>query len=167
MKDKIMKEYQKQVTILAPLINDMSQYVPSKRKRKLHIGLFGYSRKTAGIKLPRAIKFCAALYSFGLPPEILGLNVLSEKDIDGIRNVYKNFDEDLRDSLKFLNKDNLKFFPIEIRKSVNKIIKLFDFDIDYKHKKITSIILDNYKQKNTMLIQENILRAGFVRGFLG
>ena len=34
--------------------------VPRRRMRKLHIGLFGYSRSIGGISLPRAISFCAA-----------------------------------------------------------------------------------------------------------
>ena len=40
--------YQSEVTDLAPLINDAARHVPSRRKRKLHVGLFGYSRSVAG-----------------------------------------------------------------------------------------------------------------------
>ena len=41
--EKLTNEYQKQINLLGKLINDMSPYIPSRRKRKLHIGLFGYS----------------------------------------------------------------------------------------------------------------------------
>src|SRR3989344_6119069 len=53
--DKLILEYQKQLKLLGKFINNMAQYVPSRRKRKLHIGLFGYSRSMGQIKLPRAI----------------------------------------------------------------------------------------------------------------
>jgi len=98
--EKLMKEYQKQIKLLGKYVNDMAQYIPSRRKRKLHIGLFGYSRNVGQLKLPRAITFCAALYSYGLPPELLGLNALNSKDIDYIKEIYANFDNDLRDSLQ-------------------------------------------------------------------
>ena len=60
-------EYRKQLIKLAPVIWDVSNFVPRRRKRKLHIGLFGYSRSMEGVKLPRAIGYCCALYSIGLP----------------------------------------------------------------------------------------------------
>ncbi|GAG72586.1 unnamed protein product, partial [marine sediment metagenome] len=44
-----------------------------------------------------------ALYSVGLPPEILGLNALNKDDLQFIREVYVNFEEDLRDSLRYFN----------------------------------------------------------------
>ena len=165
--ERLTKEYQKQVKLLAKFINEMIPYIPSRRKRKLHIGLYGYSRNVGGLKLPRAITFCAALYSYGLPPELLGMNALSSKDIDYIKDIYANFDNDLRDSLQHLNKDNLKIFPNEIVKKIESVSKTVDYDVDEKHKKITSIILKDLKRKDHKLLSENIARAGFVRGFLG
>jgi len=107
---KYSQEYQKQIVKLAPIVNKVARYVPSRRKRKLHIGLFGYSRDVGEITLPRAIPFTAALYSIGIPPEILGLNALDEKDLEFIGEVYVNFEEDLRDALKYFNPDTL-FLP--------------------------------------------------------
>ena len=72
--------YQKQIRSLAPLINRVAAYIPSRRKRKLHVGLFGYSRNMGGVSLPRAITVTAALYSIGIPPEVLGLSPLTEND---------------------------------------------------------------------------------------
>ena len=165
--EKLTKEYQRQVKLIGKLVNDMSPYVPSRRKRKLHIGLFGYSRSIGELKLPRAITFCAALYSYGLPPEILGLNALNENDVDYIKDIYANFDNDLRDSLQYMNKDNLKIFPKEIADNAESISKMIDYDADEKHKKITSIILDDFERRDYRQLSENIARAGFVRGFLG
>jgi phosphoenolpyruvate carboxylase len=165
--DKLSDEYHKQIMVLGKYINDMAPNIPSRRKRKLHIGLFGYSRKVSGLKLPRAITFCAALYSYGLPPEILGLNALDNRDFDYIRSIYPSFDEDLRDSFKYLNEDNLSIFPEEIVKIVEKAKNITKYEIDLDHKKITSIILEDFKRKDSKILTENISRAGFVRGFLG
>lgn len=165
--EKLIEEYQRQVKLLAKFVNEMAPYVPSRRKRKLHIGLFGYSRNVSGVKLPRAITFCAALYSYGLPPELLGLNVLTGKEIDYIKDIYANFDNDLKDSLQYLNKDNLRIFPNGIAARVKKAASLVEYDADEKHKKITSIILQDLKRKDYKLLTENVTRAGFIRGFLG
>ena len=160
-------EYRKQVTILAPLINDFAKHVPSRRARKLHIGLFGYSRKNETVELPRAISFCASLYSLGLPPELLGMNAFSDKDIDFIRSVVPGFDDDMADALAYVNKDNLGFFPKEIITALKPVIEKFSTAPDARHQKITSIIMDDYRKKNLVSISEDITRAGLIRGFLG
>ena len=165
--EKLTLEYQKEISLLGNFVNEISPYIPPRRKRKLHIGLFGYSRNVSGLKLPRAITFCASLYSYGLPPELLGLSALSESDIDCIRGIYPNFDNDLKDSLKYLNKDNLHIFPHEITDRINIAEKITDYEVDEKHKKVTSIILDDFKRKDYKMLSENITRAGFIRGFLG
>ncbi len=107
------------------------------------------------------------MYSYGLPPEILGLNALSEHDMDYVRGIYANFDSDIIDALRYLNKDNLKLFPSEISKLAEQVASKFNFEIDNKHKKITSIIAEDLGNKDQKLITENITRAGFIRGFLG
>ena len=164
--EKCSAEYQKQITPLAPLINQFATFVPHRRKRKLHIGLFGYSRQSANVTLPRAINFCASLYSLGIPPEIFGLNVLNEKDLDFIRDIDKSFDVDLKDALRYLNHDNLKLLPEDIQKDVKKVLDFVDYDINDNHKKVTSIILDEFK-KNKPTLTENIERAAHIRNFLG
>ena len=165
--EKLIPSYQKQVKLLEPSIKEMAQYVPSRRKRKLHIGLFGYSRNVSGVQLPRAITVCASLYSYGLPPEILGLDSLTSNEIDYIRDIYSNFDADLKDSLKYLNEENLKTLPKEISGFIKEASRIVDYEEDASHKKITSIIIDNLKKKDYKLLSENIVRAGFIRGFLG
>ncbi|MBI2541533.1 phosphoenolpyruvate carboxylase [Candidatus Woesearchaeota archaeon] len=165
--EKLILEYEKQVKLLVGFVNNLAPYIPLRRKRKLHIGLFGYSREVTGFKLPRAISFCAALYSYGLPPELLGLNALDEKDIDCIKEAYPNFEADMKDSLKLLNKDNLSIFPHEISDKISRISGIVEYETDESHKKITSIILENLKHNDYRLLSENITRAGFVRGFLG
>ena len=66
------------------------------------------------MKLPRAISLCCSFYSIGLPPEILGLDALSEKDIDFVREVSPHFDSNMSDALKFLDPDSLKLLPEKV-----------------------------------------------------
>lgn len=65
--EKYTRAYEKKIVRIAKYVNKVAQYIPERRRRKLHIGLFGYSRNVEGVKLPRAIGFTAALYSLGLP----------------------------------------------------------------------------------------------------
>jgi phosphoenolpyruvate carboxylase len=165
--EKVTRQYEKEVALVADKANSMAVYIPKRRMRKLHVGLFGYSRKSrTGINLPRAIRFCASLYSYGLPPELLGLSALEERDIEKIIEVYPNFKKDISQALQFLNKENLKYFPLEIKKSVERVLS---FEIDYEennaHKKVTSIIMKNMERQLEM--EEDILRAAWIRGFLG
>ena len=165
--EKLTKSYLGQVMPLAPLINEISPYIPSRRKRKLHIGLFGYSRSIGKSKLPRAINFCGSLYSLGIPPEVLGLSALTSKEREYILSIYPSFYEDLKDSLRFLNKENFKILAKDLFEKIQDVLKIADYEENPKHKKITSIILKDFKSGNTPMLQENIIRAGFIRGFLG
>ncbi|MFO7797884.1 MAG: phosphoenolpyruvate carboxylase [Promethearchaeati archaeon] len=162
--ERYSEEYTKQILSLAPLINRIAKYVPKRRKRKLHIGLFGYSRNMGEIKLPRAITFTASLYSMGLPPEILGINALNEKDFEYIKNIYVNFEEDLKDSLQYYNLGS-DFLPDEISEKVKEL------DIDYEqneeHNEITSYIRDSIKKIKSEDLSKQILMAANIRKFLG
>lgn len=161
---KYTQEYQKQVIELAPVINRVAKYVPSRRKRKLHIGLFGYSRSIGSVSLPRAITFTAALYSVGLPPEILALNTLNEEDLGFISEIYINFEDDLEDALKYFNPDTV-FLPKALETRVNDL-KL-DFQLDEEHKEITDYIVNSLRKNKTEDLGEYVLRAANLRKFLG
>ncbi len=165
--EKIRVEYQKQIGKISGLINTLASYMPARRTRKLHIGLFGYSRSLKGIKLPRAINFCAALYSAGIPPELIGLNALSDKEFEGLYELYPNLNEDLQDSVKYLNKNNLKYMPKEIREGMLKVLEHIEYEEDEEYVEITSAILENLKKGFKATITENIKRAAWKRKFLG
>jgi len=165
---KVEQDYQQSISLLADNINYLSQYIPERRKRKLHVGLFGYARKNSnGIQLPRAIKFCAALYSLGLPPDILGLATLTQNELDKIRISYPTIDRDMADALQYLNKDNLSFFPHEIQTKVQQASQLFTYEINEEHQQHSTQILNSLKHHDIPKIQESILAAARVRKFLG
>jgi len=162
--ERYSEEYTKQIISLAPLINRIAKYVPKRRKRKLHIGLFGYSRNMGEIKLPRAITFTASLYSMGLPPETLGINALNDKDFEYLTNIYVNFEEDLKDALQYYNPGS-DFLPDEVSEKIKEL------DIDYEqneeHNEITSYIRDSIKKIKSEDLSEQILMAANIRKFLG
>lgn len=159
---KYSSEYRKQIMELAPVVNRVAKHVPGRRKRKLHIGLFGYSRSMEGITLPRAITFTAALYSVGIPPELLGFNALDERDLDLVRDTYVHFDDDLRTSLKYYNKRS-PFIPEELRRSVESL----DGEVDEVHGEVTDQIIGALREERSENIEEYVLRAANMRSFLG
>ena len=108
--EKCRKQYEASVEALAPLINSISQYVPQRRARKLHIGLFGYSRNVAGVSLPRAITFAAVMYSIGIPPEFLGGKVVEDlNDIEWgtLQKYYVKMKQDFRQVSGYVSWQNL------------------------------------------------------------
>ncbi|TFG07822.1 MAG: phosphoenolpyruvate carboxylase [Promethearchaeota archaeon] len=163
--NKYSQEYSKQIITLSPIVNKVAKYVPRRRKRKLHIGLFGYSRGIGDdIVLPRAITFTAALYSIGIPPEVIALNAISDEDFDIIRNYYINFEDDIKDALQYFNPES-GF----LTKDIELKIKQFDFDYeqDEEHKKITDYIIDSVKKVKSVDLNDQILIAATLRKFLG
>jgi phosphoenolpyruvate carboxylase len=164
---KVMGEYQKEVEALAFLVNKICKYVPKKRARKLHIGLFGYARSVKGITLPRAIDFCASLYSLGIPPELLGLSALSERDFDALRDIYVHVEEDLEDAFCFANKNNFKYLSKDMRRRLEKALKLVDSERNKEYEEITERIAKDLRKGNYVNMSENIQKAAIMRSFLG
>jgi len=164
---KMSAAYESQLKEMADVINGLSVFVPGRRARKLHVGLFGYSRSMKGIKLPRAIKFCAAFYSIGLPAELLGLSALSEKEFDELHGLYTKIDEDLKDSTRYLNMANLDRMPQIVRKGVKKALEYIECEPDEEYAEITTRIYDNFKTGKHTHLAEDIKAAAWKRRFLG
>jgi phosphoenolpyruvate carboxylase len=119
---KCRQHYERQIESMAPFINSVAAYVPPRRERKLHIGLFGYSRCVAGVCLPRAIAFAAALYSVGLPPEFIGmsaLNELNEKEWALLKKYYLKMEPDLKLVGEYVSWENINML-IEMRSQLSK-----------------------------------------------
>jgi phosphoenolpyruvate carboxylase len=105
--------YQPTVEGIADDINTVATSLPRRRERVQHVGLFGYSRGVGKVKLPRAIGFTAALYSIGVPPELIGTGRgLRKAESLGYREIiekyYINLKSDLIRAGRYLNKENLK-----------------------------------------------------------
>ena len=162
--DRCSNAYRESLIKVAPLINEVSAFVPRRRKRKLHIGLFGYSRSLEGIKLPRAIGFCCSFYSLGIPPEVLGLDGLTERDVDFVREVSPHFDDNMRDALRFMNPESMKLLPEGVMRAVGALE--LDVDHDEEHLALTSHTLSLLRNGGKGM-EESVLRAANLRGFLG
>lgn len=167
--EKVIAGYQEQIPEVAHWVNYMSPFLPQRRLRKLHIGLFGYARNSGKTHLPRAIPFCGGLYSIGLPPELLGLHSLDEKDLRDIRVLYPSpsFEEDLRDALSYFNPRCLSLLSPDMRKQIEKAVAIIDCEPNREHIEITSQIIDCLKRTETDRIAELVIRAAKVRRFLG
>lgn len=163
--DRCSSAYKSSLVKIATIINEVSAFVPRRRKRKLHIGLFGYSRSLEGIKLPRAIGFCCSFYSLGIPPEVLGLDGLTSRDIDFLREASPHFDDNMRDALRFMNPESMALLPETVIEAVEGLE--LDIELDEEHQILTSEIVDLLRNNKSKEIEEVVLRAANLRGFLG
>jgi phosphoenolpyruvate carboxylase len=165
--DKVSEQYQKEVAALSGLISVLSRHNPSRRARKLHIGLFGYSRSLKGISLPRAIPFCSALYSIGVPPELLGLSALSEKELDTVRTMYLSFDEDMADALQYACKRNMELLPGGAGKGMLQLLAHFKNGQDPEYCEAAEEVLDIALSDNRSRLTDAIMRTAWKRNFIG
>ena len=109
---KAAQIFQSSIESLAPVINQFANKLPSHRERVQHVGLFGYARGVGKVTLPRAIKFCGAFYSLGIPPEFIASGrvlALAKKEgmTELIEKCYINIKRDFIHAGKYLNKENL------------------------------------------------------------
>jgi len=180
------ERYQTEIEGLASIINEVADFVPRRRARKLHIGLFGYSRNTGNVTLPRAITFVASLYTIGIPPEIIGLSSLeslNEQEWNFLAEKYKYFKEDLREASKYLNIDSLEMLKNDFNLD-NKIVELVKGDISFmvnqigvklpnheyntiKHRLFSSLALTALKEKKESEVKIAISEMAKIRNSLG
>ena len=165
--DRLVARYQAEVQLLAPLVNAVSRAVPRRRLRKMHVGLFGYNRASAGVSLPRAIPFCASLYSLGLPPELLGLAALTAADWSWLRAMVPSIESELIEAVRYLDRDGLAWLPPLVRESVDRAVSLIDTrETDAEHVEISREVR-RIAQSGGAPMTELIVRAAALRHFLG
>ncbi len=143
----VSKRYMKIIIGFSNAVNDISNLIPRRRSRRLHIGLFGYPRGVMGVRLPRAIKFCCAMYTMGIPPELVGasaLSELSEESFELLEDLYLNMKEDLKRAGGFLSWRNINYFTsckevyegFTRRYGLLEFIKMIEEDIAYLEENI-------------------------------
>lgn len=158
------RSYATHVTELAPVIRQVALHLPPRRRRRLHVGLFGYGRMLGDVPLPRAIAFTGALYSIGLPPELLALDPLTADDIDFLRSVYVNFDDDLRSALRYLN-TGTGLVPDEVERALDRAG--IGAEADDEHRAITTELAEAATGGTLDGSTDQIVHAAHLRRFLG
>src|SRR5207253_7089544 len=138
-----------------------------RRLRKLHVGLFGYSRATAGLTLPRAIPFCASLYSLGVPPELLGLAVVDDDDDWAwLCQTVPAIADELAEAARYLDPDARASLPPLVRESVDRASALVEAEADQEHGEIAKAARLAAESGGSQMT-ELIVRAAALRHFLG
>lgn len=163
--DRVSANYRMVVEHLAPLVNHVAGFVPRRRMRKLHVGLFGYARNVGKTSLPRVISFCAACYSIGLPPEILGLQTLSQEDLRCMEDMHVNFLFDTQVGMSLFNEDVLTILPDEVKRNLR--LDWGAHEVNEEHRAITSRIIKAVKNRDNATLQRDLIEAAHVRKFLG
>ena len=163
--DKVSANYRLLIEHLAPLINHVAPFVPRRRMRKLHVGLFGYARNVGKTSLPRVISFCAACYSLGLPPEIFGLKSLTDADLGCMEDMHVNFLFDTQAAMSFFNEEVLTILPAEVKRNLR--LDWGAYETNEQHRVITSRIIKAIKNRDNSTLQRDLIEAAHIRKFLG
>lgn len=162
--ERYSKTYRERVVELAPAVNAYARFVPPRRARKLHIGLFGYARDIDGVTLPRAITFTCSLYSAGLPPELIALEALTKADLRFLRSVYPSFDHKIIDALRYCDLDGALMTP-ELRAAIGRAG--YDRIDDAEHVTITRRLASLVGSGNDAAARDLVVSASAIRRFLG
>jgi phosphoenolpyruvate carboxylase len=174
------------IEAIAPIINALAEFMPPRRERLLHIGLFGYSRGIGSVKLPRAIVFTAALYSLGIPPELIatGRGLLAAEQagtLPLLETHYPMLRADLKAAGHFFNAENLahlaKRHPAfqHITEDIAAIERILGLTLGPQtsdhiiHRNLSSTILHRSlaPDPDTTAITRDIVDAALIRRSLG
>jgi phosphoenolpyruvate carboxylase len=178
--------WQPAIEQIAPVINQLAKFVPPRRERLQHIGLFGYSRGIGKVQLPRAIGFTAALYSLGVPPEFItmgrGLKAIEKQGrLSLLQTYYPALNADLQHAGKYLNRENLAELATQdtafagIQEDVQLIEKILGLKLGPEkphhliHRNLTSTIFQRWRAGDvpTAEMQHDVVQAGVIRRSIG
>ena len=164
--DRTAAAYTDQVDAIAPMVNRLSAYVPDRRARKLHVGLFGYSREVGEHALPRAIGYTAALYSVGCPPTLLGAHALTDGDQEFLRSAFPSFFENLRDAAQYYNPRCTELLALDPGK-LESALDPVTVEPHHGHREATDEVIDAFDRGDETAIRSGVERAARQRRFLG
>ncbi|CAN5186541.1 hypothetical protein BH11PAT1_BH11PAT1_6210 [soil metagenome] len=176
------KAYKEVIEDVAPMVNHIAAFLPRRRERVQHVGLFGYSRGVGKVKLPRAISFTGSLYSIGIPPEFIGTGrglkkIAEEGNLEIVKLYYKNIKKDLERAGGYLNKDVLNLLSQKytcwqkIAEDVKAIESLFGIELGPKtesekmHKELTDVIYEKVSHDENPM--DLLTEAGMIRKSMG
>ncbi len=183
--DLFLEVWKPTIEALAPLINHVAAFIPPRRERLLHIGLFGYSRGVGKVKLPRAIGFTCALYSLGIPPELLatGRGLKAAREAGALPLLEKHYPalrEDLQHAGKYLNRENVRLlkehYPVfaDVEEGIEAIEAFLGSPLGPEkprhmiHRNLTSSIYHRLQTSpDPALLTRDIVEAGTIRHSLG
>lgn len=167
--ERAASRYRSEVASLATLAMNVARHVPRRRNRKLHIGLFGYSRSSGDVTLPRAISFCASLYSIGLPPELLGLGALREDDWALLEEVAPCVRAEIGEALQYLDPEALSLADPAVRESAHAALERIgpQAEPSAPHREVARRLRVDLAQGDTHQAADLVLRAASYRGYLG
>jgi len=164
--ERIADAYGEQVGVVAPTVNRVADFMPGRRARRLHVGLFGYSREVGENALPRAITYTATLYSVGLPPEMLGVHGMTGDDLDFVEDTFPLFYDNLEEAVSCYNPRAPEFLGLETD-DVEEALELVDPETDNEHLEATDAVIDGMESGNTDGVRNAVRQAASERGFLG
>ncbi len=178
---KAERHYHEAVMSVASDMFKVIPGIPARRERRLHIGLLGYGRKIGNKQFPRAIAFTAAMYSLGIPPELVGtgrtLRALTKSEGELVHQMYRCLEHDIKLAGRYLNKENLAFLAKRhkgwqaIQSDIHYLEQYFGLTLgpktpnEHLHRNATSDIY--YLSRQRKPFGASVLAAGKLRKSLG
>lgn len=169
--------YKKAVEKLAPFIAKVSPFIPQRRERMQHIGLFGYSRQVGETKLPRAIGFTASCYCLGIPPELIGTGrglkrAEEEGKLKFVEELYQQLQPALEFAGRYFRKESLTWLGLpELEEDIKGVEEYLGEKLgpktkdEKKHAELVAKIIEKIDKKQDP--QEEIVQAALLRHSLG
>jgi phosphoenolpyruvate carboxylase len=169
--------YKQRIGEIAPFIHAISKFIPKRRERVQHVGLFGYSRSVGEIQLPRAIGFTGSCYSLGIPPELFGTgiglaNAKKQNLLEFVESQYKYLRQNLTRAGKFFRKESLAELGLEnVKEEVREIENYLGITLgprtekEKEHAELVSKIIKKIQKKKDP--SEEIHKAARIRQSVG
>jgi phosphoenolpyruvate carboxylase len=167
--ERVRARYRAELRAVIDLVGMVEPYVPKRRLRRLHVGLFGYGRGSDNLTLPRAITFCAGLTAIGLPPEFLGLAAVSDDDWSYLCERIPSFATELEAAVPWLDETAADGQPETVKESVHTACRRFDYAglRSGEHLEIARATRGQLASGSRAGVADLVIRAGALRHYLG